>query len=892
MLLATVIALTLQVQQAVVSVPASSTAEAAPRSTQAIRRQGGVTVDGRLTEAAWKGAPLLPALVQRDPTEGAAPSERSEIRILFDDEALYVGARLLDAAPDSIVARLARRDQSASSDAFTVFLDPYHDGRTGFYFGVNAAGTLYDGTLMNDDWDDDTWDGIWESGVSRDSSGWALELRIPYSQLRFQQRDAYQWGINVKREIARRNETDYLAMVPRRESGFVSRFLTLEGMRQVRPPRRLELLPYVTTKAEFLDHTPGNPFNDGSQFRGSVGTDFKLGLGSNLTLDATVNPDFGQVEVDPAVVNLSDVETFYPEKRPFFIEGANIFDFGSGGANNNWSFNFAPPDLFYTRRIGRAPSGAVPNADHSDVPDGTTILGAAKLSGKVAGNLNLGLLTAVTDQEQAQLSDSAGQWRATVEPRASYTVLRGQRESRGGGSSIGFIATGTFRQLSDAGLRDQFNQDAVTGGVDGWTYLDRGRMWAITGKVAATRVHGSRQRMLELQQSAQHYYQRPDADFVSVDSGATSLGGWMTRVALNKQRGNWRLNSAIGAIHPGFDANDLGFQWRTDLINGHVVGSYRWTEPGRVFRLANVNTAYFQSRDFDGNRTWEGLWGSGYGQLRNYYDVEVWGAYNPQTVSTRATRGGPRMQSPAGFEVGSYLSTDNRKTVVLGLNVNTNQYRDGSQDSWSFYPSIEWKPASALSLRFAPGLEVGQSGAQYVTTVADPLADATYDHRYIFADLDQTTLSGSIRLNWTFSPRLSLELYAQPLIASGDYRGYKELARPNSYAFNHYGTGGSTITPVTDANGVVTDYTVDPDGPGAATEFSVPNLDFNYSSLRGNAVLRWEYLPGSTLYLVWTQDRSAFGTDGDFHLGRSVERLFEAHGNHIFAVKLSYWWHP
>jgi hypothetical protein len=892
MLLATVVALTLQVQQAAVPLPALAPAVATPRTAQAIRRQGGVTLDGRLTEAAWDVAPRLPPLVQRDPSEGAPASEPSEIRILFDDDALYVGARLFDQAPDSIIARLARRDHTSTSDAFTVFLDPYHDGRTGFYFGVNAAGTLYDGTLMNDDWDDDTWDGIWEAKVARDSSGWSVEFRIPYSQLRFRQQDQYQWGINVKRQIARRNETDYLAMVPKRESGFVSRFLTLEGMRQVTPPRRLEFLPYVTTKAEFLDQPKGNPFNDGSRFRGSAGADFKLGLGSNLTLDATVNPDFGQVEVDPAVVNLSDVETFYPEKRPFFIEGSNIFAFGSGGANNNWGFNFSRPDLFYTRRIGRAPSGTVPDATYSDVPDGTTILGAAKLSGKVAGNLNLGLLTALTDREQARLSGPAGQSRVTVEPRASYTVLRGQRESRGGRSSIGFIATGTFRDLGEPGLRDQFNQDALTGGVDGWTFLDRGRMWALTGQFAATRVDGSRARILDLQQSAQHYYQRPDAHYVSVDSGATSLGGWMSRVALNKQRGNWQLNSAIGAIHPGFDANDLGFQWRTDVINGHIVGGYRWTDPGRVFRRFNLYTSYFQSRDFDGNRTWEGLWGDAWGQLLNYYNVEVWGAYNPMTINTRRTRGGPRMQSPGGFELGSYVGTDDRKAVIFSVNVNTNQYGQESQKYWSISPTIEWKPASALSLSFSPGLEFSRTGAQYVTTVDDTLAGATFGHRYVFADLRQTTLSGSVRLNWTFSPRLSFELYAQPLIASGNYRGYKELARPNSYAFTPYGSGGSTISPVIDAKGVVTDYAVDPDGGGSAPSFTVPNRDFNLASLRGNAVLRWEYLPGSTLYLVWTQDRSDSSPDGDFHFGRSLQRLFQARGNHIVAIKLSYWWHP
>jgi hypothetical protein len=874
------------------SVPIPQTALAAPTGVQAVRLSAPITMDGDLHDPAWNQAQVFSGFTQRDPAEGAQPTERTEVRVVYDDEALYVGARLYDSAPDSIIARLARRDHFVTSDQFMVFLDPYFDHRTGFYFGVNAAGTLFDGTLFNDDWDDDTWDGIWDARVRRDSLGWSVEMRIPYSQLRFTQQERYRWGVNFKRTIARKNEQDYLAMVPRKENGFVSRFLTLDGMERVQPPRRLELLPYITSKAEFLDHARGDPFNDGSRLAANAGVDLKLGLGSSLTLDATVNPDFGQVEVDPAVVNLSDVETFYPEKRPFFVEGANTFDFGNGGANNNWSFNFPRPDLFYSRRIGRAPSGSVPSASYADVPDGTTILGATKLSGKLGGAWNVGLMSALTDRARARLAGPAGRFEATVEPRSSYNVLRAQREFGHGRHSIGVIATGTLRDLESPALRTEFNRDAYSGGVDGWTFLDHGKMWALTGLVSGTRVSGDRSRITDLQESSQHYFQRPDAGHVQVDSSATSLSGWMSRVALNKQRGNWQFNSAIGAISPGFDANDLGFQFRTDVINGHVVGGYRWTEPGRLFRRFNENLAAFRSYDFGGNRTWEGIYNSGGGQLRNFSYVNYFASYNPEVVNTRATRGGPRMLNPAGAEVGAGFDSDDRKPVVFGAFVDFNRYGQGSQNSLSLAPYAEWKPASAISVRFEPSIEWDRTGAQYVSTVDDPLATATFGRRYVFAQLRQTTVSSSIRLNWTFSPKLSLELYAQPLIASGDYHGYKELARGRSYDFNVYGSGGSTITPVVDAKGTTTDYTVDPDGTGPAATFTVPNLDFTFASLRGNAVLRWEYLPGSTLFLVWTQDRSASSPDGQFRFAKSLSDLANARGNHIFAVKISYWWHP
>ncbi|MEO8635127.1 MAG: DUF5916 domain-containing protein [Gemmatimonadales bacterium] len=855
---------------------------------RAVRAAAPVTVDGALQDPAWATAQVVSGFRQRDPEEGAAPTEPTEVRVLYDDVALYVGARLFDAHPDSIIARLARRDNGVTSDAFVLFLDPYHDRRTGYFFGVNAAGSLFDGTLLNDDWDDDTWDGNWDAKVQRDSLGWSVEMRIPYSQLRFQQSEQYIWGINFKREIARRNETSYLVMVPRTESGFVSHFSDLTGMERVRPPRRLEVLPYVTSKAEFLEHAPNDPFNDGSRLGASAGADFKLGLGSNVTLDATVNPDFGQVEVDPAVVNLSDVETFYPEKRPFFVEGASIFDFGSGGANNNWGFNFPRPDLFYSRRIGRAPSGGLPDASYADVPSGTTILGATKLSGKLGGAWNFGVLSALTDREEARLDAPGGRFRTGVEPLTSYSVLRAQREFGQGRRSLGLIATSTVRSLGDPVLQPQFNRDAFSVGVDGWTFLDAKKMWVVTGLVAGTRVSGSTDRITALQESAQHYYQRPDASHISVDSNATTLTGWMSRFALNKQSGNWQFNAALGTISPGFDANDIGFQFRTDVINGHVVGGYAWTQPGKLFRNSNVNLATFRSYDFEGNKTWTGLFSNFNGQLRNYYQIHLNGSWNPQTINTRRTRGGPLTLNPAGQEIFGQINSDDRRSVVFGVSGGGGNF---AGPYWNIGPSIEWKPATQISLSFEPSVEWQRSDAQYVSTVDDPSASRTFGHRYVFAELEQTTVSGSFRINWTFTPRLSLELYAQPLIASGNYRGYKELARPKSFAFDRYGLNGSTITPVTDPDGIVQEYTVDPTGSGTST-FAVPNLDFSFASLRGNAVLRWEYLTGSTLYLVWTQDRSDFAQDGDFRLGHSLSQLAQAHGNHIFAVKLSYWWHP
>ncbi|MFQ5568102.1 MAG: DUF5916 domain-containing protein [Rhodothermales bacterium] len=853
--------------------------ESARRRVQAMRRELDLSVDGRLDEAAWQQAPVIDGFLQREPVEGAEPTERTVVRILYDDEAIYIGARMFDTAPDSIIARLGRRDAQLDSDMFGFFIDPYLDRRTGFYFAINAAGTLMDGVLMNDDWDDDTWDGVWQGKVKVDDEGWTAEMRIPYSQLRFHKSDSYTWGINFRRDISRKNEQIYLVYTPRKESGFVSRFVDLVGIEHIKPPRQLEVTPYITSQAAFTDAAEGNPFDDGSTFTPDFGADFKVGLTSNLTLNGTVNPDFGQVEVDPAVVNLSDVETFFPEKRPFFIEGATIFNFGRGGSNNNWGFNFGNPSFFYSRRIGRSPQGSMPAHDYADRPDGARILGAAKLTGKVGGSWNVGTVQAVTGRAMAELDRGGDRFKAEVEPATYYGIVRAQREFDEGRQALGFMSTTTVRSFTDDRLRDEINSEAFTFGVDGWTFLDRDKTWVITGWLGGTHVRGSTERMIRLQRSSQHYFQRPDFKAASLDSSATSMTGVSGRVMLNKQRGNFTTNAAIGFISPSFDANDLGFQWQTNIINAHVVGSYRWTEPKSFYRRIHVNAALFRSMDFDGNTTWTGVFANTFMMFKNYYSFFMGGAVNPQTTNNRRTRGGPLTLNPWGWEVFGGASTDSRKAWVFS--VNGFSYRTEAGNSANIGIGVEWKPAANVSLSVSPGINWNESTAQWVGAYDDPTAEATFGRRYVFGHLDQTTFSSNVRLNWTFTPELSLQLFAQPLISAGDYTDFKELKRPKSYDFMIYGEEGSTFDEET--------FMADPDGDGPVAPLELFNPDFNFKSLRGTAVLRWEFRPGSTLFLVWTQTRDDFEEIGDFQFGPSFGRLLDAKPDNIFMLKFTYW---
>lgn len=844
-----------------------------------------IKIDGILSENVWLNGNSISNFTQRDPDEGKPATQKTEVRVAYDETALYIGARMFDTNPDSIIARLSRRDDIEDSDRFFFFIDPYNDKRSGYYFALNAAGTYYDGILLNDEWDDNSWDGVWEGKVNIDDMGWTAEMKIPFSQLRFHEQDKYVWGVNFNRDISRNNEVSFLVYTPKDGSGFVSRFPSLVGIENIRVSRNIEFLPYFRTKAEYMAVDDGNPFNDGSKYLPGIGGDIKFGIGSNLTLDATINPDFGQVEVDPAVVNLSDVETFYDEKRPFFIEGASIFNFGHGGSRSQWGFNWGNPDFFYSRRLGKAPQGTdyLPDYDYSDMPDGTTIVGAAKLTGKVGDNWNIGTVHTITNREYADLDINGKENDYEVEPLTYYGVARAQKEFDEGRQGLGFMGTFTSRNFKEKKLQNEFNKNATVFGIDGWTFWDDDKVWVTNLWLGMSHINGTKDRITELQKSSRHYLQRPDRENFKLDPDATSLTGFAGRVLINKQKGNVIFNSALGFVDPRFDNNDLGFMWRGDIINGHIGGGYKWTNTTKFTRYAETIGALFATTDFDYNINWTGFWSGTFIRFLNYYFLELRFAYNPETINNRRTRGGPLTINPPGWEYGTYLESDNRKPWVFSLG--TNGYTTNSKDYYRQYEiSIECKPTSNLSIEFNPEINFEKENTQWVDVYDDPTASQTYNKRYVFAELDYTELSASIRLNWTFTPKLSFQLYTQPLISTGDYKNFKELAKPRSYDFLKYGEGNSSITKNGD------DYTVDPDGNGPAESFDIENPDFNFKSIRANAVLRWEYLPGSILYFVWTQNKTDDHLDnGKFHLKKSFDRIWNSQSDNIFMVKLTYW---
>jgi len=853
------------------------------RVVQALRAEEPIDIDGLLNEKVWKTEPTN-GFTQNDPQDGAPSSEKTNVWVAYDDKALYIGAFCHDSDPKKIIGLLGRRDSQIDSDWFMFAVDPYYDKRTGYLFGVNPAGSITDEALSNDVNDDSSWDGVWESKAVINGQGWTVEMKIPFNQIRFPKQDEYVWGVNFIRIIKRKNEKASFAWVPKNESAFVSRFARLEGIHAISPGRHVEFLPYTVGQGQFRPAEQGNRFERGHKYLGNMGFDLKLGLKSNLTLDATVNPDFGQVEVDPAVVNLSAYETYYEEKRPFFIEGASIFNnFGRGGIYVNADINWPSPNFFYSRRIGRAPQGYVTEDGFVNFPDRSTILGAGKVTGKLGG-WNVGFVNALTAREYAEIDASGSLLEREVEPFTYYGALRAQKDINEGQHGFGFMATGVMRDLRADTLNGLLNKNAFSLAFDGWTFLDKKRNYVVGGWVGGTRVEGSVQDILRLQYSSMHYFQRPDATHVEVDPGATSLSGWGGRMSFAKESGNFLFLTEVGVLSPGFDPNDAGFQRSgSDLVNVSILPAYQWTKPGKIFQQALVFAGAARNYDFGGNTVYEGWFASFQGVLRNFWQFNTMFAYNPRTIHNTLTRGGPLALRPWGWELDLQLATNSRKAVVLEANAVTYiQPQNGRE--WNAELTLRWKPRPNFSLSIGPQLMGETTNNQWVTRVADELMTETYGTRYLFAHIDQKIIAVELRVNWTFTPKLSLQAYIQPFIGVGAYSRFRELARPKTFDFNIYGQGASTIS---FADGL---YTVDPDGEGPAAAFDFGNPDFNVKSLRGTIVLRWEYLPGSLIYFVWTQNRADYAHPGDFQLRRDLGDLLTAPGDNIFLLKVSYRW--
>ena len=872
---------------------------ASPPVAGAARLDGSISLDGRPDEAAWQRATPITEFRQSQPDEGRPASLPFEVRFLFDDDALYVGARL--SQPGGIAAPLARRDQlldadgdngsfnSLTTDKLVIKLDPYRNRIDNAWFEVNPAGAK--GDQFNGD---PSWDPVWEAAAHVDSLGWSAEMRIPYSQLRFSRDSNQVWGLQIWRYVDQLNEQDMWSFWRRNESGGPAFYGSLEGLEITHRPRQVEFLPYAVVGQTFERAASGDPYHGDREGKMSVGGDLKVLLTSNLTLNATFNPDFGQVEVDPAVLNLSAYETYYDEKRPFFVEGRSAFSFS--GSRCMFCSNNSSLSAFYTRRIGRPPQldGYVQGRSvFADTPDNTRILGAAKITGRTGSGYTVGILNALTNRETARYLPDAGERERTqvVEPLTNYFVGRVKRDFNQGSTWVGGIFTSAARSTSNVAVADRLHSHAEALGLD-WRHFWNLRDYSWMGGLLFSNVAGSPTAMAATQRSSAHYYQRPDREVsgdglfdTSYDPTATSMRGYGFYTRVGKDGGTLLWEAMANGRSPGFEVNDLAFLSRTDYLwfNGNIAGN--WTVPTSWYRNIFTSFGGATQYNYDGDRTYSQLQAFYAMELPNYWNVRTFLIHQHTAYDDRLTRGGPVVRA-AGRDFGHFqVSTDARRRAVFDFSVNVSRGLDAPTQSLEIQPGIALKPASNVFIQISPTYSRSESDAQFITSVADPTATDFYGTRYVFGFVETTTVSLDTRINWTFTPDLTLQLYAQPFIASGDYTSFREFARPRSIQKLDYGRDVGTVAYDEGTNS----YTIDPDGAGAAESFTLSNPDFTMRSVRGTAVLRWEYRPGSTVYFVWTQRRSGDDPAGTWDFDNAWSAMWGDRASNVFQVKMTYW---
>jgi hypothetical protein len=773
-----------------------------------------------------------------------------------------------------------------------VDFDTYHDHSGITIFRINPSGVKYDAGQASPN-ADPSWDPVWQSAARVDSLGWTAELRIPWSQLKFSRDSLQTWGLQVTRFEERLNELSVWSFWGKSESGGPVRFGHLAGLAIGRSPGGWELMPYAVGRASYVRPTqPGSPFQDPAAYNVRVGADVKALLGSNLTLSATINPDFGQVEVDPAVVNLSAYEVSFAEKRPFFVEGSGLLGFGS--LNCFTCSNVSSTSLFYSRRIGRAPQGALPFAvRYASRPENSPILGAAKLTGRFRGGLEVGALEAVTGAGRAQLVGVDGSELAReVEPLTNYFVGRVRRTWPGGNLTVGAIGTSVVRSFGYDSLRTQMSSHAEALGLD-WNAWFRNHVYRLMGNFALSSVEGDSLAIVRLQRSSARYFQRPDraqgsnALFSNAyDPSLTALRGFGGYLRASKEAGTLRWETQLNVRSPGFEVNDLAFLTRADYVWALANVNGYWTKPTRWYRSLWATLGVQRQQTFGGDVNDGQVHLSTSTTLPNYWGLSTYMQYRPEVYDERLTRGGATVRRAAQQYVSLGISTDGRKPLVLGTGPSYGRRADGGWDHSEFL-DLRYRPSSSVSLQLTPSYNRSVVAAQYVTAFADPSATAFYGRRAVFGRLDQTTLAMDTRVNVTFTPDLSLELFAQPFVSSGEYGDFKEFTRPRALAKTPFGP--DRLTAVRGSSGRDSLYVLDADGDPATEAVTFGNPDFNFRSLRGSAVLRWEYRPGSTLFFVWQQQRSGQEPFGDFALSRDAGAVFREHPDNVFVIKASYW---
>lgn len=833
-------------------------------------------IDGHATESAWEQVAWSDSdFTQVEPDKGKPANLKTKFKILYDAKNLYVLVRAYDPEPSKIVRRMSRRD-GFDGDMVEINIDSYYDKRTAFSFTASVSGVKGDEYVSNngDNWDPG-WDPIWYLKTSIDDEGWLAEFRIPLSQLRFANKPELTWGLNVTRIVFRTQERSQWQYVPPDAGGYVHLMGEMNGIHGIKPQKQLEIQPYIVGKAERFDKEEGNPYATGRSSGLDVGLDAKIGLTSDITLDLTVNPDFGQVEADPSQVNLSAFELFFREQRPFFTEGNNTLDFPLSNNNSN--------NLFYSRRIGRRPQGSVDTdasgedntSEYVKLIERTTILGAAKLTGKNKKGFSWGLLESVTAREHTEIDSLGFKKKQLVEPLTNYLVGRVQQDINKGNTVVGAMLTATNRQLNTPDL-NWLHKDAYSGGID-FTHHWSDRKYFVSGKGIVSHVRGSAEAIEETQRSSERFFQRPDNDHTELDPTRRSLTGTSGTLQVGKKSGNLVSNISIDWLSPELDLNDIGFLSQTDLINESFWMQYRILQPRGIARWQRYNINQWRGYDFGGRTLEAGYNTNAHAQFNNFWQMGGGITYITHSASNGDLRGGPNIRYPGGVYYWMYLETDRRKKFRVNINPELGRGKDGFSQSANLSLNLTYRPINALNFSLSPSFSRGSNQMQYVATATENNQDV-----FVVGQIDQTTARLVMRMTLMLTPNLSIQYYGQPFGTSGKYTNFKRITNASASEYT------SRFMPINPSTLLLDDdvYSVDANSDGTG-DYTFDKPDFNFGQFRSNAVLRWEYIPGSTLFLVWARERNGAFYDSD----PAYEKYsfdFDEKGHNIFLIKFTY----
>ena len=850
------------------------------RKYQTVRLQGEAPlIDGNINDPVWNQAVWKTGFTENRPKNNVPAAQETAFKILYDDKFIYLAFNCFDSAPDSIARRMSRRD-GFEGDFVEVNFDSYHDLQSGSSFTVTAAGVKGDESISNQfNWDE-SWNPIWYTKTAITTEGWTAEMKIPFSQLRFSSADEQVWGFQINRHHFRYGSRSTFQNIPANAPYWVRGFAELHGISGIKPQKQREIQPYVVAKAETYPAQEGNPFADGNDANFTAGVDGKIGITNNVILDFTINPDFGQVEADPSQLVLDGFEVFFREQRPFFVEGAGIYNFRLSNFDV-WG-NFNSDRLFYSRRIGGSPKGypSLQTGEYFKAPNNSTILGAAKLSGRTKKGLSFGVLESVTQEERAVIDLEGERRTEVIEPLTNYFVGRVKQDFNDNNTTVGGSFNAVNRRLKDDPMSAWLTDEAYTGGLD-VLHKWKEQSWQLEGSFAFSQVKGTRSAIINKQTDFRHAFDRPDATHLNVDTTATSLFGHSGSAKIAKYGGKWRFSTGVTYRSPGLELNDLGFMVNTDEINIGTWGARQILEPVGILNRGGFNVNHRTTYDFSGRHLSEMLNHNAWMQFKNFWSFNYNVTFETKDISQRALFGGPALNRPTGYGIGGGLESDDRKNFSYGVYGNYGESWQKSVSGWGIGIYGRLQPFDALSVSLE--IDYNDFYREYLYIPYENINDGT---RYVGGQIDQQTISFTGRLNYNITPDLTLQYYGSPYISHGVYQDFKNITDPTAAYDERFIRYGDAVVYQAENDTYFLDE--DKDGLPDCANCDFDNPDFSFIQFRSNLVARWEYVPGSEIFLVWSQNTTTGGDPTADLLPTLNDNLLGQKGRNIFLVKWTY----